>query len=101
MTLSLASEAPVTVDYRTEDGPDNPPGDTVDTKAVAGSDYVAESGTLTFEPGETLKTVEVAVIAPRLSAQGDTAQRPFGGIIVRQMRPSSRKRANRSPRLSI
>ncbi len=42
----------VTVDYRTRDG-----------TAQAGRDYRARSGTLTFEPGETVKTVEVTVFA--------------------------------------
>ena len=41
----------MTVDYATSDG-----------TAVAGEDYVAESGTLSFAPGETAKTVEVAVL---------------------------------------
>ena len=57
VSLSPHSEAPVTVDYRTGDDPVNEP------KAVAGEDYVATSGTLTFDPGETLKTVEVEVLA--------------------------------------
>lgn len=34
---------------------------TVDETAVAGEDYEAASGTLTFAPGETEKTIEVAV----------------------------------------
>ena len=57
VSLSPHSEAPVTVDYRTGDDPVN------ESKAVAGEDYVATSGTLTFEAGETLKTVEVEVLA--------------------------------------
>ena len=57
VSLSPHSEAPVTVDYRTGDDPANEP------KAIAGSDYAVTSGTLTFEPGETLKTVEVEVLA--------------------------------------
>jgi hypothetical protein len=43
---------PVTVTYATEDG-----------TAVAGADYVATNGTLTFAPGELTKTVSVAVTA--------------------------------------
>ena len=57
VTLSPLSEAPVTVDYRTADDPSGERG------AVAGSDYVATGDTLTFQPGETLKTVEVEVLA--------------------------------------
>ena len=51
VTLGRASGATVTVDYATDDG-----------TASAGSDYEAASGTLTFAPGETAKTVPVAVL---------------------------------------
>ena len=44
----------VTVRYATRDG-----------TAVAGADYAATRGTLTFEAGETRKTVEVEVLADR------------------------------------
>ena len=57
VSLSPHSEAPVTVEYRTGDDPHNSP------KAVPGEDYVATDDMLTFEPGETLKTVEVDVLA--------------------------------------
>ena len=56
VSLSPHSEAPVTVEYRTGDDPANEP------NATAGEDYVATDGTLTFQPGETLKTVEVEVL---------------------------------------
>ena len=49
--LMPESTGEVTVDYATADG-----------TAVAGADYVATSGTLTFAPGETEKTVEVEVL---------------------------------------
>ncbi|MGK7949634.1 MAG: Calx-beta domain-containing protein [Xenococcaceae cyanobacterium] len=53
--LSEASDIPVTVNYATSD----------DT-AIAGNDYTAiANGELTFEPGETTKTIEV-------QATGDT-----------------------------
>jgi len=51
VTLSAASSQTVTVDYATLDG-----------SAVAGEDYQAQSGTLTFQPGETTQTITVAVI---------------------------------------
>ena len=47
----------MTVEYRTGDDPANAPG------AVAGEDYVAIDDMLTFQPGETEKTVEVEVLA--------------------------------------
>lgn len=50
VTLSAASASVVTVNYATANG-----------TATAGSDYVAGSGTLTFAPGETSKTIAVTV----------------------------------------
>ena len=50
VTLSVASEQAVTVNFATRDG-----------TAVAGEDYQATAGTLTFAPGETTKTITVAV----------------------------------------
>ncbi len=51
VTLSRVAAAPVTVAYATADG-----------TATAGADYTATSGTLTFDPGETAKTVPVPVL---------------------------------------
>jgi hypothetical protein len=50
VTLSAAYDQPVTVNYATRDG-----------SAVAGSDYVATAGMLTFAPGQTSKTITVAI----------------------------------------
>jgi len=58
VTLSAASTSAVTVPFRTSTG-----------TATAGSDYVATSGTLTFAPGETLKSIAITV-------NGDTASEP-------------------------
>ena len=51
VTLNRAAAVTVTVDYATADG-----------TATAGADYTATSDTLTFTPGETEKTVNVAVL---------------------------------------
>ena len=51
MTLDRAAAEAVSVDYATADG-----------TATAGADYTAASGTLTFAPGETAKTVPVAIL---------------------------------------
>ena len=51
VTLNRAAAEQVSVDYATADG-----------TATAGSDYTAVSGTLTFAPGETAKTVSVAIL---------------------------------------
>ncbi len=50
VTIPSASSQTVTVNYATSDG-----------TATAGSDYAANSGTLTFNPGETSKTITVLV----------------------------------------
>ena len=51
VTLDRAPSAPVTVDYATGEG-----------EATPGDDYVETSGTLTFAPAETSKTVDVEVL---------------------------------------
>jgi len=51
VNLSSASGQPVTVDYATSNG-----------TAAAGSDYTTTSGTLTFNPGETSKTIPVPIL---------------------------------------
>ncbi len=56
VTMSKAAAVPVTVAYATQDG-----------TALAGSDYTATSGTLTFAAGETSKTVNVTVNADALA----------------------------------
>jgi len=53
--LLAASGRPVTVNYSTADG-----------TAVAGSDYQATSGALTFAPGETFKSITVNVIGDQV-----------------------------------
>lgn len=59
VTLSEAASATTIVTYETVDG-----------TARAGKDYAAKSGALTFAPGETSKTVNVAVLPDR-RAEGD------------------------------
>ena len=51
----------VRVDYATADG-----------TARAGEDYTATSGTLTFQPGESVKTIRVPVLADAVSDSGET-----------------------------
>lgn len=56
MTFTVSLTAPstqtVTASYSTQDG-----------SAVAGSDYIAQAGTLTFAPGETRKTISVTILS--------------------------------------
>jgi chitinase len=61
VTLSAASASTVTVKYATADG-----------TAVAGSDYVAQSGTLTFAAGETQKTIKVTAIGDSTVESNET-----------------------------
>jgi hypothetical protein len=51
VTLSAAYDQAVTMSFRTVDG----------TATTSDSDYVAKTGTLTFAPGETTKTITIEV----------------------------------------
>jgi hypothetical protein len=62
VSLSAPSDATTTVNYATA----APPATAAGGPALAGTDYTAASGTLTFDPGETQKTIAVTVkAAPR------------------------------------
>jgi hypothetical protein len=51
VTLSAAYDQPVTMSFRTADR----------TANTSDNDYIAKSGTLTFAPGETTKTITIEV----------------------------------------
>ncbi len=76
VTLSAASATNVTVNFATANG-----------TAVAGSDYVAQSGTLTFTPGQTSRTIVVVV-------NGDTTVEPDETFFVDLSSPSGATLAN-------
>jgi hypothetical protein len=61
VTRSRPSDQITTVSYNTADG-----------TATAGSDYAAASGTVTFNPGETSKTITVLVNGDRLGEPNET-----------------------------
>ncbi|HEU5332920.1 MAG TPA: carbohydrate binding domain-containing protein [Actinocrinis sp.] len=57
VALNMASTSPVTVDYATADG-----------SAVAGTDYTAAAGTLTFAPGQTTQSIHLTALPNPLNA---------------------------------
>ena len=61
VSLSAASDQPVTVNYATADG-----------TATVGSDYMAATGTLTIPAGQTTGTITVLVNGDRLSEPSET-----------------------------
>ena len=63
VALSLTSAVQVMVDYQGSSGP----GDT----AAAGSDYTAATGTLTFQPGDRAKTIEISLIDDSTAGEAD------------------------------
>src|SRR5205823_8090751 len=72
VSLSSPTYQTVTVNYATADG----------TATVAGNDYQSASGTLTFNPGQTIQTISVVVI-------GDTNSEPDETFFVNLTGPSN------------
>ena len=70
VSLSLASGKTVTVDYATSNA-----------TAVAGSDYTAASGSLTFAAGETSKTVSVTITSDTLNEDDETFTFTLSGAV--------------------
>lgn len=69
--LSSAATSPVTVGFTTANG-----------SAMAGSDYTARSGTVTFMPGKTAIAIEVKI-------KGDRILEPDETVLVNLFSPSS------------
>jgi ELWxxDGT repeat protein len=61
LSLSVPGVAPVTVHYATANG-----------TATAGRDYTAAPGDVTFDAGQTTKTITVAVLGDRLPESAET-----------------------------
>ena len=61
VTLNPASSQVVTVAYATQDG-----------TAVTDSDYTATSGTLRFEPGETIQNIQVATLRDAIAEPSES-----------------------------
>lgn len=75
VSLSESDDAPVTVRYATQNG-----------TATAWSDYQPQSGTLTFAPGETSKTVQIAIYGDRTIEADESFQlllsEPAGNALI-------------------
>ena len=75
VTLAPAAEEQVTVAYATADG-----------TATAPADYTSTSSTLTFEPGQTSKTVEVPIVDDLDEDSGETftltLSEPSGAVLA-------------------
>jgi hypothetical protein len=75
VTLSSASSTPVSVNYATADG-----------TATAGKDYMAQTGTVTFAPGQTSHLVLLATLADPVVDGNETfnvqLSNPTGGATI-------------------
>ncbi|MFN8494902.1 MAG: Calx-beta domain-containing protein [Caldilineaceae bacterium] len=69
VNLSHPSAFPVTVNYATSD----------DT-ATQSDDYTASSGTLTFDPGQTLKTFQVSTVDDAISEGNETVKLTLSNV---------------------
>jgi Ca2+-binding RTX toxin-like protein len=61
VTLSQASNSRVTVNFATSNG-----------TAIAGSDYTSRNGTLTFNPGQTSKTISIPILDDNINEPNET-----------------------------
>ncbi len=69
LTLNRASAQPVTVNYATLDG-----------TAVAGNDYVAKSGTVTFPPGGTRRSLRIRILKDWVPEPAESFRVKLSGI---------------------
>jgi ELWxxDGT repeat protein len=70
VALTPAAQQPVTVNYASSDG-----------TAKAGEDYDAVSGTLSFAPGETVKTIDVRVRGDLAAENNETLYVALSGAV--------------------
>ncbi len=73
--LSAPATVPVTVAFRT-----------VENTALSGTDFVGNTGTVTFQPGEVLQTIQVQAVGDVLAEQNEVffveLSSPTGGAVV-------------------
>ena len=70
ITFNRPSTSVVSINYATQNG-----------TALAGQDYVAQSGTLNFAPGETAKTVKVGLINDTLPEGAEAFSLALSGLV--------------------
>lgn len=73
--LASAQDDPITASFTTQDG-----------TALAGLDYVARTGSVTFQPGETQKLVAVTTLADELDEDDETVVLRLTGVQGGEMR---------------
>ena len=80
VTLSAAYDQAVTMSFRTVDG----------TATTSDSDYIAKTGTLTFAPGETTKTITIVVNADHKKEADETFYLDLYGLSSNSLFTKSR-----------
>jgi hypothetical protein len=80
VTLSAAYDQPVTMSFRAVDG----------TAKTSDQDYVAQTGTLTFKPGETTKTITIVVNADSKREADETFYLDLSGLSSNSLFTKSR-----------
>lgn len=70
VSLSRSSSAPVSLRYST-----------TDVTATAGSDYTPAAGTLTFAPGETTKSIEIAIVDDGIDEGDEVLTLSLGDVV--------------------
>ena len=81
VTLSAAYDQAVTMSFRTADG----------TATTSDNDYVAKTGTLTFAPGETTKTITIEV-------KGDSKKEAERDVLPGPVRQQQQFAVHQEPR---
>lgn len=94
VTRGGSTSGSVSVNYTTSNG-----------TAISGSDYTPASGTLTFAPGETSKTVSVATIADNVAEGSETVlltlTSPTGGATITTSQATGTIQASSAPGPSV
>jgi hypothetical protein len=91
VTLSAAYDQAVTMSFRTVDG----------TATTSDSDCVAKTGTLTFAPGETTKTITIEVKGDSKRESNETFYLDLFGNSSNSLITKNRQRLRRDLRVSV